>query len=116
VPKGYQLWEKDVKIVGIRYRLKNFIEFFENGGGALNIVKEDDNPQDSNAIGFYTEDKKLIGYLPKEISTYIVEHDLTDKLQFRIQWIGILKNKSAGGIRIDIMLPRQIVKQMKKEC
>jgi len=77
----------------------------------LDIIHEDDNPHDNNAIGFYTKDKKLIGYIPKEISTYIIQHDLLDKLKFRIQWMGLLKNKQAGGIHFDIMLPKEIVKQ-----
>ncbi len=103
IPKGYKIYQRDLKVAGITSYMENFMSFLNDGKGELSLIKEDDNPYDKNAIAITFNGRKL-GYIPKEIAKQLKSN--SKSLSIRIFKIGILEDESAGFISFDLLIEK----------
>jgi hypothetical protein len=124
IPPGYQIFESDHEIYGLRDRRKNGLKFINGTNQSLNFQPEPENRNDSNAIAIYgtVTAKKLffltstitlhLGYIDKRSAAHINDKNFENKVKARLKssWLG-----DTGGmtIRFDIMLPKELMKKEK---
>ena len=93
IPKGYEIVNNGVRVVGVFKRLTYVKEFVRGKDQTLSFEPERESHHDNNAIavyGSYTKKslmlfsstkKTLLGYIPKDIAQHISDNNLITLIQ-----------------------------------
>ena len=80
IPEGFQIYEERLEVAGVKIRKDEAIAFAESNNRWLELERDEGNKHDKNAIkvigcskGFLGTKRRLIGYVPKNVSKLIVE-------------------------------------------
>ena len=103
IPKGFQIYAGHgvgISVVGISFRRRNALRFAAGMDQALLFEREPHNPHDQNAIkviGVCGDSRDLIGYVPRDLASRLVEGKLTEIVRPRLIsiWCG-----DRGGVDI----------------
>ncbi|WP_080423012.1 HIRAN domain-containing protein [Burkholderia ubonensis] len=103
IPKGFQIYAGHgvgISVVGIQYRRRDALRFAAGSDQALLFEREPHNPQDPNAIkviGVSGSSRDLIGYVPRDWASQLIEGKLAEIVQPRLVSIWC-----SGGGYVDI--------------
>lgn len=93
IPDGYVIYSWK-SVAGIQHKKKAAHNFAKNRNQSLELERDPDNKQDSNAIkvigcskGFVFEDRDSIGYVPRELASCIVEGGFWGSVEPRLRSI-----------------------------
>jgi hypothetical protein len=79
IPEGFSIFEERLSVAGISYRKHDALAFCHASNPYLEFKHEPSNSHDQNAIqiwgcwdGFIWQKRRLIGYVPREVSKSVV--------------------------------------------
>ena len=93
IPKGYEVVNNSVRVVGVFKRMTEVKEFVHGSDQTLSFEPERESHHSNDAIavyGSYTKrnlmlfrstKKTLLGYIPKDIAKHISDNNLTTAIQ-----------------------------------
>ncbi len=116
IPKGYEIVNNSVRVVGVFKRITEVKEFVQGFDQTLSFEPERQDHHDNNAIavyGSYTKKslmlfsstkKTLLGYIPKDIAKHISDNNLTAAIQPHLTCA--CANKDGCTVEFSIAVPQ----------
>jgi hypothetical protein len=112
-PKSFVIYENDVEVAGVYYRLENALAFAYGENQALELIPEPDNPHGKNAIkvigAFERNGEWLrvhVGYIPHGYSAQINQGGFTPHVRARLRNIWV-SDTNHMVIRFDLIGPKE---------
>lgn len=117
IPSGYQILIGGLKSKGSSFHVRDIAKVMRHNEVTFYLEAEPKNKADKNAIKIMATYKtffagnrvKMIGRIPKEVSTCIAEHDLHESLALRVHklWVG----DSGGAVaELDLLIKKSDLK------
>lgn len=91
IPEGFQIFEDHLEVAGVSFRKSDALMFIRSNNKWLELRREKVNKHDKNAIkiigcskGLFGTKRRFIGYVPKEVSSLIVNNGFWGQIQPRL--------------------------------
>jgi len=112
IPNGYEIYSWS-SVAGIQHKRKMALQFARHRNQSLELEREPDNTEDSNAIKVIGCSKRLvfadrdaIGYLPRELASCIVEGGFWGSVEPRLLRVHVGKDEHIE-VEFQLLGPRE---------